>query len=352
MFKVCIIGCGMITNNAHVPAYRTFSEDYYICAVSDANPVAAEDTAKRHGIPRFYTSAEEMLRVEKPDVVSVCVPNCLHKAYTELALNADASVLCEKPLAVTKKDAEELFALAKEKGKILMACQSMRFTPDRLAAKRYLEESGNPEIYYGELSRVRTRGIPYWGRFHIKEFSLGGAFLDIGVHMLDALVWLMGNPKIKEVRSSLSQNHKYELGTALGSGALTGRVDLARPFDPEEMDVEDFAEGTLIFEGGAKISIKVAWAANMPECSDIRLIGKKAGLYLPEGRVYTGADAPLELEKEPLLYDMAFPGHAYLADNLRRALRGEAEPAVKPEESINVAHIIELFYKAAEQLEP
>ena len=51
MIKVCIISCGMITNSAHIPAYRSFPEEFYIAAVSDINPAAAKETAQRHGIP-------------------------------------------------------------------------------------------------------------------------------------------------------------------------------------------------------------------------------------------------------------------------------------------------------------
>ena len=180
-FKVCIISCGMITNAAHIPAYRQFPEDYDIVAVSDINETAARETAERYGIPHYYTDAEKMLTEEKPDVVSVCVPNAFHKEYTMMALRHGANVLCEKPLAFRHSDAVEMFELAKEKGKVLMACQSMRFTPDRLAAKKFIEAGGMDEIYYGELSRIRRRGIPYWGTFHMKKISGGGAFVDIGI---------------------------------------------------------------------------------------------------------------------------------------------------------------------------
>ena len=128
-----------------------------------------------------------MLEKEKPDLVSVCVPNCFHKEYTLMALNHGVNVLCEKPLAFTYADAKEMFDTAKKNGRLLMACQSMRFTPDRLAAKRFIDEGNLDEIYYAELSRVRRRGIPTWGTFHMKKISCGGAFVDIGVHMLDAL---------------------------------------------------------------------------------------------------------------------------------------------------------------------
>ncbi len=347
MFKVCIISCGMITNSAHIPAYKMFPEDYEIVGVCDLNEEAARGTAERNGVEKYYSDAQKMLDEQKPDVVSVCVPNAFHKQYTLMALEAGANVLCEKPVAMTYADALEMYGLAEKKGKLLMACQSMRFTPDRLAAKKYIEENGIDDIYYGELSRIRRRGIPFWGTFHMSKISGGGAFIDIGVHMLDALVWLMGNPKIKSVRAQTMQNHKDEIGTLEGSGALTGKVDTVRKFNPDEMDVEDFSCGTLTFENGATVSVKVAWAANMPESSDIRLIGKKAGIYLPECTVYSGAEGYEMIETQPLDYDSKFPGHIYLIDNLRKVLKGEADPIVKPEETINVSRIIDMFYASA-----
>lgn len=348
MFKVCIISCGMIANSAHIPAFKQYGENYEIVAVCDVNENAAKETAERHGIVNYYTDAKEMLSKEKPDVVSVCVPNCFHKEYTIMALEMGANVLCEKPLAFTYKDALEMFECAKKNGKVLMACQSMRFTPDRLAAKEYIEKNDINDIYYGELSRVRRRGIPFWGTFHMKKISCGGAFVDIGVHMLDALVWLMGNPKVKSVYAETMQNHKDEIGSLKGSGALTGKVDIARAFNPDEMDVEDFSCGMISFENGARVSFKVAWAANMPESSDIKLVGKKKGIYLPECKVYFGEEGEETLDTEAIPYDTPFPGHIYLADNLRKVLKGEAELIVKPEETINVSKIIELFYKSAE----
>lgn len=349
MIKVCIISCGMITNSAHIPAYKHFSEDFEIVAVCDAYEPAAHDTAQRHGIPNYYTDANKMLEEQKPDVVSVCVPNYMHKEYTMLALSHGCHVMCEKPLAFTYKDAKEMFDFAKEKGKILMACQSMRFTPDRLAAKKMIESGQTGEIYYGEFSRIRRRGIPTWGKFHIKEFSGGGAFVDIGVHMVDAVLWLMGNPELKSVSAATGKYYANEIGSLKDSGALTGEVHTQRKFDPDEMDVEDFSSGTLSFKNGARVNFTVSWAANLPESSDIKLSGYDAGLLIPQCEIYKGADIKEELITEPNLYEgEAFSGHFYLMDNLRKVIKGEAEPIVKPEETINVARILEAVYKSAE----
>ena len=348
--KTAVIGCGMIANSAHIPAYKYFFDDYEIVAVCDASEKSARETAEKHGIGKYYTDAQKMLEEQKPQLVSVCAPNFLHGEMTKLALSFGASVLCEKPLALSYDEASEMFALAREKGVALMACQSMRFTPDRLAAKRFIENGGLGDAYYAEFSRIRRRGIPTWGTFHIKEKNGGGAFIDIGVHMLDALVWLLGNPKIISVNATCAKNHATEIGSLKGSGALTGEVANARKFDPDEMNVEDFSSGSMLFEGGLRVNFTTAWAANMPDASSIRIAGKKSGITLPECKIYTGESGEESLSTDDEIYaGEAFSGHFHIVENMRRVLRDGAEPVIKPEETLNVCKIIDLIYKSAEK---
>ena len=106
--RVAIIGGGMIANSAHIPAYKNFSDRYDIVAVCDAFEKAAKDAAEKNSIPNYFTDAQEMLQKMKPDLVSVCAPNMLHKHFTMLALSHGANVICEKPLAFTLSDAKEI----------------------------------------------------------------------------------------------------------------------------------------------------------------------------------------------------------------------------------------------------
>ena len=351
MFKVCIIGCGMIAEAAHIPAYRNF-KDFTITAICDTNIQKVTDAAKRNEIPNFYSDAEEMLLKEKPDLVSVCVPNFLHKDFCALALKHNANVLCEKPLAFTEKDAVELFSLAKKQNKTLMACQSMRFTPDRLLAKKLIDENIIGEIYYGEFSRIRRRGLPRWGTFHIKKFSCGGAFVDIGVHMVDALIWLLGNPELKSISATTNLCHKDDEGALVSTGARTGVVNNSRPFFVDEIDVEDFSSGSLLFKNNLRVNFTVAWNANMPESSNINLIGKNNGIYLPECKLIDG-NSIKELKPETDRFaGNSFPGHFYVIEDFLKVLKNEKEPIIKPEETINVAKIIENVYKSAQNNGP
>ncbi len=353
--KVAIIGCGMISNFAHIPAYRHLPDDFEIVAVCDNNLETAKSTAERHGIPYYTDNADNMLSDISPDIVSVCVPNMFHKRYVEAALNAGAHVICEKPLAVSYADAKELFALAESKKLMLCACQSMRFTPDRIEAKKLIDSGILGDIYYGEFSRIRHRGIPKWGTFHLKEYSGGGAFVDIGVHMLDALVWLMGNPKLVSVSGTTSARiaHLSEdiPENMKASGALAGGVHSRRTYDKNEFDVEDFSSGSILFEGGKRVNFKVAWAANLPDETSIVLAGENAGIKLPEYHIFGG----YALEEKPSVNcvnpypNEEFSGHFALLDNVRDYLNGKDELIVKPEETLAVSAIIDLFYKSASQ---
>ena len=347
MKKVCIIGCGMIAQSAHIPAYKYWSDDFEIVAVCDAFEEFAKKVATKHEIPHYYSDAAKMLEEMKPDVVSVCTPNMTHKEFAMLALSYGANVLCEKPLAFSYADACEMFSCAEKQGKILMACQSIRFLPERLAAKKLVDEGEIGEVYYVELSRVRRRGIPTWGKFHIKEHSGGGALVDIGVHGIDSVLWLMGNPKPHSVIATMSKVHADEYGSAKSSGALKGGVNTSN-FNPDEMNVESFSQGQVMFENGATLSFKVAWAANLKEENNIVLAGENGGVDLENQKIYQGTEDVRELEVVPNGFtDEPFYGHFCLVKNLAEVLRGEADPFVKPEETINTTAILEAAYLSA-----
>ena len=349
MIKVCIIGCGMIANNAHIPAYLNNKNDYCITAVADYNSDVAKKTAEKHHIDAYYQSVDEMLNIHKPDLVSVCTPNLHHKEFVKKALEAGANVLCEKPLATTYKDAKELFDLAQKNGKVLMACQSLRFLPERLAAKKIVDDGIIGDIYYAEFSRIRSRGIPTWGKFHIKSASGGGALLDIGVHSLDSTLWLMGNPKPTSVTATMHKVHSGEMGDAKSSGALKGGVD-TKKFNPNEMDVESFASGTVCFENGASLNFKVSWASNLREENNIVLSGKDCGIDLENQNLYAHGNNPAKFEVAKNGFETEpFFGHFCLVENMADVLLRGKTPFVLPEETLNVTAIIEAAYRSAEQ---
>jgi len=354
-FKAAIISAGMIANFGHIPAYQSFQDAVTVEAVCDVNEKAASDTARRHNIKSSFTDAAEMLRVVQPDIVSVCTPNATHKSLVRQALEAGANVICEKPLALNYADTKEMFDRARRCNRLLVACQTSRFKREYVAAKEYVDAGLLGTLYYAEINRIRRRGIPTWGTFHKKSASGGGALADIGVHALDALLWMIGAPKVTAVSgcaaSHIIRNERGVIYSLAESGAFSG-VHNIRPFAPDECDVEEFASGMIRTDNGISINFKVAWAANLPNSAAFSILGNKMGITLPDMKLYSTLGKN-QIDSAPRLFELGrfddrqFPGHYYLVENVINVLLGREELLVKPEETLNVAAAIDLFYRSA-----
>ena len=353
--KVAVIGCGMITNMAHIPGWRSHADRCEITAVCSHSIETARETAARWNIPGVYPDAETMLREERPDIVSVCVPNGLHKAMTLLALSYGAHVFCEKPVALTYADAKEMFDAAEKAGRTLMACQVLRCSSEYRFARECWENGTLGDVYYSEFSLIRRRGVPKWGEFHKKSASGGGAFCDLGVHMVDAALWVAGNPKVKAVSgaasSCIARNEQNVLTSLKESGAPAG-VFTQKQYRPEEFEVEEFAAGTIRLCNGGALNFKTSWAVNLPNEYAMRLAGTKAGLLLPEMKLFSTmgqyqADINPRLfpEEEPYASE-TFPGHHMLAGNLLDHVLEGGELMVKPEQTLEVTAVIEAYYRS------
>jgi predicted dehydrogenase len=186
----------MIANAGHIPAWRSLGEDAVVVAVHNRTLGKAERTASRHGIPKAYDDLAAMLGETKPDVVSVCTPNVSHDGIVRECLDAGCHVVCEKPLTTEYDSAVALFERAEAVGRKLVVAQTLRFTAQIRAAFDIASTGALGEVYYAEAGALRRRGIPTWGTFHIKEESGGGPLFDLGVHMLDSMLWIMGNPRV------------------------------------------------------------------------------------------------------------------------------------------------------------
>jgi predicted dehydrogenase len=352
LMRVAVIGTGMIANAAHIPAWKALSKDVEVVGVADVRAEAARETAQRYNIARAYTDPQKMLDELAPDIVSVCTPNVYHKEWSIAALKAGANVLCEKPLATSYADALEMFETATAENKMLYPSQSMRFMNQFSAAREMVLEGRLGEIYYAEVNSIRRRGIPKWGFFHMKKHNAGGPVCDLGVHTIDAVLWIMGNPKVKAVSgmtyAKLGHLDEGLVTSLTESGAPIG-VFTPRPYDYREFDVEDFASGYIRLENNITLAMKTSWAVNMPDSFGLTVAGTCGGIQLPPLKLFTN-QGRYQVEIEPKVLpdlDVPFSGHYGLTENFVKALRGEAERVVKPEETLNVMHAIELLYRSA-----
>jgi predicted dehydrogenase len=345
----------MIAEAGHIPAWRQLAGRAEVVAVSSRRLERARNTAARHGIAKAYDDWPKMLEEERPDLVSICTPNAHHRPVAEAALAAGAHVFCEKPIATSAADAAAMYQAAARAGRHLMVAQTARFSSEARAAASLVASGVLGELYYAETTLLRRRGIPTWGRFHMKEHSGGGPLYDLGVHALDLIYWLMGNPRTVAA-SGLTFRRLGDRATALAttggaSGAPIG-VNDPRAYAPEEFDVEEMAVGLIRLEGGAGIVVRTSWAANVPTGGilDTLLLGTEAGMSLRPLELYGHtAGYPANITPEvPPDPDVPFYGHRLAAAHLLEVIVGREEPLVRREEVMGVMSALEALYRSAE----
>jgi predicted dehydrogenase len=343
----------MIANAGHIPAWQNLADEVEIVGVFNRHVERAQATADRHRIPRAYGQLDEMLADLEPDIVSICTPNAAHKAYTLAALEAGAHVVCDKPVSTTYADAREMYDVAEAKDRILFVSQTGRFSSNSIAARAVAASGQLGEMYYAETSALRRRGVPTWGRFHMAADSGGGALIDIGVHALDLLLWMMGNPQVVAASGltycKLADRDEGLVTSLADSGAPIGVFE-PRTYDRREFDVEDMAVGLLRLEGGASIAIKASWAANVPEgMGGTIILGTQGGLRLwPLTLVRNMSGYQVDVTpKVPPDPDIPFYGHWKATEHMVRVVRGEEELLVKRGEVLNVISALEGLYQSA-----
>ncbi len=335
--KVCVVGAGFAARVVHLPGYAGSRAP--VAPICDIDTDRAQVHADQHRIPKVYSDWREMLEAEQPELVSVCLPNALHRDITIGALEAGAHVLCEKPLATSVAEANEMFDAARKAGRVLMAAQLYRYEPNARAIKRVIESGVLGDIYHVEVDAMRRLGIPTWGAFHQKSASVGGALLDIGVHMLDQALWLIGNPKPVSV-SAITQRHfghKAEIAKILGNA-----------WDPEKFDVEDFSTAFVRFENDATLVLRTSWAAHIEKnFFGVRILGTDGGITTEPPVLFHTRNGVLADEEYKTLRPAnmnELQMRAFLT-----ALRGEREMPVKEEETMNVQRILNAAYRSADE---
>jgi predicted dehydrogenase len=333
--RVAVVGAGWAGEFVHTRGYQAGGAE--VVAIADVDEGRARDLAGRYGVERAYGDWRRMLEVEQPDAVSVAVPNTMHEELTVAALESGAHVLCEKPIASTVAAAQRMFDTARTSKRWLMAAQQYRWAEGAMAIKKAIDAGELGHIYYAEATALRRLRIP--GRAFIRrDMSGGGPLFDVGVHMLDQAIWLMGNPQAIAVSATIERQFGDRPEVAAVSGG----------YDPADFDVEDFAVAFVRLEGGATLFLRASWAAHLEtfERMQARLVGTEGGATVEPPVIHRLRDG------KPI--DEAFTRlpqtNAYTLElaHFLAVVRGETEPLVREEETMNVQRILNAAYESAE----
>ncbi len=216
MIKIGIIGCGKITQIRHAPEYAE-NGDCQLTAFYDVIGERAQEMAKEYG-GVAYDSIEELLNSDV-DAVSVCVANAYHAQVSIQALKAGKHVLCEKPMATTLEDCEEMVKVAKESGKILMIGLNQRLAKAHLKAKELIE-SGELGTLISFQTNFCHPGPEGWtgikdSWFFDKKVAAFGAMADLGVHKTDMVCYVTGHKIIETTAVIATLDKKFSDGTPI-----------------------------------------------------------------------------------------------------------------------------------------
>ncbi len=286
-FRIGFIGVGGIALS-HLRALKRIAESVggiEIVAAADINPKAIEVAKKEFGLQHAYLGLDgyrEMLK-KHPDLdgVDVCTPNAFHGEHAIATLEAGLAAMIEKPMARSVAECIAMNAAAKKAGKELVVGFQWRWHAESRYIRRQVEEGLLGDIVYCRVQALRRRGIPNWGTFTQKDKNGGGPMIDMGVHLLELAVYLMGTGIPQPIAVS-GQIWRY-------LGDKPDETENMWPnWDHGVYDVEDLAVGHVRFKGGASLVIEASYAAHIPEdTNDVQLMGTKGGAIWSRGEVYT-----------------------------------------------------------------
>ncbi len=338
MLNVGIIGCGSIARQRHAAEYL-HSERANIAAVFDLSRPRAESMAKDFG-GKVYDTAEALIADPAIDAVSVCVANAFHAPITIDALNNGKHVLCEKPMAITLKDCEDMLAAAKRSGKRLLIDHNQRLTPAHMKAKEILDS--------GELGRVISfsatfghKGPEMWSAdkssntwFFKKNTAAFGSMADLGIHKIDLMRYLIGDD-VKSVFSRLATlDKKFSDGTPI--------------------EVDDNSVEILSFKNGALGTITTSWTHYGEECNTSTLYCEKGILKLYHDPRYAlqvvyadGTKAHYELDRMQT-NDDAQQTSSGVIDQFVEAVLDDKKTVLDAEKIVNSMRVVFACLQSAE----
>jgi myo-inositol 2-dehydrogenase/D-chiro-inositol 1-dehydrogenase len=266
--KVGIIG-SQFQAEIHAASFQVMPEAAEVVAVASPTPGNAAAFARKFGVPRVFTDYRELLKEKDIEMVTIAAPNSLHAQMTKDCAAAGKHIVCEKPLAVTIAEGEEMITAAKQHGVLLMYGEELLFTPKFLKAKEMADAGAFGKIHLIKQSEKHFGPHSDW--FWDVNRSGGGAFMDLGCHGIAFCYWFLGRSPITSVYC--------QMGTYVHGGKTQG---------------EDDVLCILEFQNGAVALIENSWAKRGGMDDRIEVFGSEGLTY---ANLHMGNSLPTYSEK-------------------------------------------------------
>ncbi len=331
--KVGVIGLGM--GGYHLLEYAR-CKGVDIVAIGDVRKDLLQEFQGKYDVPLTFTDYRKMLQMEELEAVSIATPNKFHAPMSIYALQHGKHVLCEKPMALSAREAEKMLQEAKKNKRKLMIHFNFRFSPQARFIKNYVDSGRLGEIYYAKTGWLRQRGAPMKRSFTDKKISGGGPVIDLGVHRLDFVLWLMGYPRAVSV---FGATHDKIAGPQARGNKM-------------HFDVEDLGIAIVRLENEALIFMEASWATKTewPEEMYTQLFGTRAGVeqrnvagsYHFGVKLFEEKRDKVVIKKPAIRYKEGSP-QAHFLDCIRR----DTEPTASGQQGLEVMKILDAIYKSS-----
>lgn len=256
MIRYGVAGFGLHAVHRLVGAFAE-AGNARMSALARRNFAQAEIDAEKYGVTAFRTT-EELCASPEVDAVFITSPNATHYADVMTAVAHGKHVICEKPMAMSPAEATEMVAAARKAGVKLGVAQSYRFTRslDRIREVVQAGEIGEPVAIRTDFSFTGQQSKRRW--LHDAELAGGGPVMDIGVHCIDTMRYILGDEPRK---CSAQMAHDAESGTVECSALLSlsfARGALGSSFVSYRSPYDTFisvagTEGSIIAEHGLDV---------------------------------------------------------------------------------------------------
>ncbi len=266
--KGALIGAGNIAMRSHLPQWignQELREAVEIVAIADLCPSNLEEARGLLPGARLYTDVDELLDKEALDFCDICTPPFTHRALIEKVASRGLHILCEKPLAPTIDEADQIVRAVEDAGVVFQPCHQYHYSPQWQAVLRMLPRIGR--VYLAEYEVQRTaanEGNPNWSPTWRTDPLLagGGILADHGAHIFYQLRSVLGEPQRVQATVRNLHHHGYQ--------------------------VEDTALVTLDF-GDCLAHLRLSWAARRRQIR-FRFVGERGEIV--------GDDEKLRLHAE------------------------------------------------------